>query len=333
MTLVSNISAPLPFLPEPGKPTMKWKNWFRAFENYLIAIDGKQYEPERKKAIMFGLLGAAGQEVFDSLPEYEPPSGQFIPLDEYKESVKRLEKQFGEEPNIMIGRHRFAMRKQQEGESIEDYIACLRVLASKCDYNEMVDVYIRDQFVFHCFEKKVQERLLSCKNPTLEECIDIAKGIERSIESSREIAATGVQKSNVYAIQNRKSYTQQNETKNSYAVISKNVVCFRCGSKYHKADCTNCPAIGKRCTKCSKYGHFAGVCKNSKPTTSKNLKVNAIEDFDEELCSKIVLTLGDTTSACKGPLGIAHIGDVEVNIMADSGSPITIISELKYVKH
>lgn len=100
MSQNSNRSAPFPFLPEPGKPTMKWENWLRAFDNYLIAVDGKKYELERKKAIMFGLLGVAGQEIFDSLPLFEPPAGQFIPLDEFQEAVKRLEKQFGEEPNI-----------------------------------------------------------------------------------------------------------------------------------------------------------------------------------------------------------------------------------------
>ncbi|KAJ1131815.1 hypothetical protein NDU88_010147 [Pleurodeles waltl] len=41
---------------------MKWKGWLRAFENYIISIDGQGYSPERKKSLLFGLLGKAGQE-------------------------------------------------------------------------------------------------------------------------------------------------------------------------------------------------------------------------------------------------------------------------------
>lgn len=51
MALSNTICVPAAFLNEPGKPSIKWKNWIRAFENYLVAIDGKGYEPERKKAI------------------------------------------------------------------------------------------------------------------------------------------------------------------------------------------------------------------------------------------------------------------------------------------
>ncbi|XP_078535164.1 uncharacterized protein LOC144821882 [Lissotriton helveticus] len=188
MSSESIFNASAHFQEIPGKPVTKWKIWYKAFENYLMAIYGKKFEAERKKAILYGLLGVAGQEIFESLPDYEPVPGQFIPLDEFQEAVKRLEKQFDEEENIMVGRHRFALRKQLESENVEEYIGSLRVLATKCDFGDMADMYIHDQFVFHCFERKIQERLLACKKPTLSEVVDIAKGIERSLEGRKELA-------------------------------------------------------------------------------------------------------------------------------------------------
>ncbi|KAJ1192271.1 hypothetical protein NDU88_001583 [Pleurodeles waltl] len=101
--------------------------------------------------------------------------GATTPLNEYQEAVKRLELQYAEECNIMVGRHKFALRKQEEGETIEEYIACLRVLAQDCEFAEMTDTYIRDQVVFYCYSKKVQERLLACRNPSLKEVMAIAK--------------------------------------------------------------------------------------------------------------------------------------------------------------
>ncbi|KAJ1145955.1 hypothetical protein NDU88_012238 [Pleurodeles waltl] len=158
MSQTGHICVPPLFLDSPGKPCMKWKGWLRAFENYIISIDGQGYSPERKKSLLFGLLGKAGQEVFDSLPVYVNPHGATAPLNEYQEAVQRLELQYAEECNIMVGRHKFALRKQEEGETIEEYIACLRVLAQDCEFAAMTDTYIRDQVVFYCHSKKVQER-------------------------------------------------------------------------------------------------------------------------------------------------------------------------------
>ncbi|KAJ1175177.1 hypothetical protein NDU88_000468 [Pleurodeles waltl] len=97
MSQTGHICVPPLFLDSPGKPCMKWKGWLRAFENYIVSIDGQGYSPERKKSLLFGLLGKAGQEVFDSLPVYVNPHGATAPLNEYQEAVRRLELQYAEE--------------------------------------------------------------------------------------------------------------------------------------------------------------------------------------------------------------------------------------------
>ncbi|KAJ1088882.1 hypothetical protein NDU88_002036 [Pleurodeles waltl] len=97
MSQTGDICVPPLFLDSPGKTCMKWKGWLRAFENYIVSIDGQGYSPERKKSLLFGLLGKAGQEVFDSLPVYVNPHGATAPLNEYQEAVRRLELQYAEE--------------------------------------------------------------------------------------------------------------------------------------------------------------------------------------------------------------------------------------------
>ncbi|KAJ1175279.1 hypothetical protein NDU88_000567 [Pleurodeles waltl] len=182
MSQTGHICVPPLFLDSPGKPCMKWKGWLRAFENYIISIDGQGYSPERKKSLFFGLLGKAGQEVFDSMPVYVNPHGATAPLNEYQEAVRRLELQYAEECNIMVGRHKFALRKQEEGETIEEYIACLRVLAQDCEFAAMTDT-----------------------NPSLKDVIAIAKAVERSMVSSKELANTS-QASNVFYVQDSRKH-------------------------------------------------------------------------------------------------------------------------------
>ncbi|KAJ1153240.1 hypothetical protein NDU88_006001 [Pleurodeles waltl] len=305
---------------------MKWKGWLRAFENYIISIDGQGYSPERKKSLLFGLLGKAGQEVFDSLPVYVNPHGATAPLNEYQEAVRRLELQYAEECNIMVGRHKFALRKQEEGETIEEYIACLRVLAQDCEFAVMTDTYIRDQVVFYCHSKKVQERLLSCRNPSLKDVIAIAKAVERSMVSSKELANTS-QASNVFYVQDSRKHVPGNSERaaSDRGGGRRQLVCYRCGSKDHLADSRACPAVHKSCSKCRKLGHFAAVCKAKKYNTG--MKVSSVSENDTDADADMVLSIDGEDGRVKGPIGSVMIGVIKLPFTADSGSPLTLISD------
>ncbi|KAJ1211213.1 hypothetical protein NDU88_006574 [Pleurodeles waltl] len=295
MSQAGNICVPPLFLDSPGKLCMKWKGWLRAFENYIVSIDGKGYSPERKKSLLFGLLGKAGQEVFDSLPVYVNPPGATAPLNEYQEAVKRLELQYAEECNIMVGRHKFALRKQEEGETIEEYIACLRVLAQDCEFAEMTDTYIRDQVVFYCYSKKVQERLLSCRNPSLKEVMAIAKAVERSMMSSKELASTS-QASNVFFVQDRHKHAPKNPDRaaSDRGGGRRPIACFR-------------------------------LCKSKKYSTG--MKVSSVSDSDTDADADIVLSIDYEDGRVKGPIGSVMIGAVALPFTADSGSPLNLNSD------
>ncbi|KAJ1087499.1 hypothetical protein NDU88_000668 [Pleurodeles waltl] len=326
MSQTGHICVPPLFLDSPGKPCMKWKGWLRAFENYIISIDGQGYSPERKKSLLFGLLGKAGQEVFDSLPVYVNPHGATAPLNEYQEAVRRLELQYAEECNIMVGRHKFALRKQEEGETIEEYIACLRVLAQDCEFAAMTDTYIRDQVVFYCHSKKVQERLLSCRNPSLKDVIAIAKAVERSMVSSKELANTS-QASNVFYVQDSRKHVPKasDRAASDRGGGRRQLVCFRCGSNDHLADSRACPAVHKSCSKCRKLGHFAAVCKAKKYNTG--MKVSSVSESDTDADADIVLSIDGEDGRVKGPNGSVMIGVIKLPFTADSGSPLTLISD------
>ncbi|KAJ1203131.1 hypothetical protein NDU88_006925 [Pleurodeles waltl] len=326
MSQTGHICVPPLFLDSPGKPCMKWKGWLRAFENYIISIDGQGYSPERKKYLLFGLLGKAGQEVFDSLPVYVNPHGATAPLNEYQEAVRRLELQYAEECNIMVGRHKFALRKQEEGETIEEYIACLRVLAQDCEFAVMTDTYIRDQVVFYCHSKKVQERLLSCRNPSLKDVIAIAKAVERSMVSSKELANTS-QASNVFYVQDSRKHVPGNSERaaSDRGGGRRQLVCYRCGSKDHLADSRACPAVRKSCSKCRKLGHFAAVCKAKKYNTG--MKVSSVSENDTDADADMVLSIDGEDGRVKGPIGSVMIGVIKLPFTADSGSPLTLISD------
>ncbi|KAJ1136883.1 hypothetical protein NDU88_003297 [Pleurodeles waltl] len=188
----------------------------------------------------------------------------------------------------------------------------------------MTDTYIRDQVVFYCHSKKVQERLLSCRNPSLKEVMAIAKAVERSMVSSKELAITS-QASSVFYVQDRHKHAPKTPDRaaSDRGGGRRPLVCFRCGSRDHLADSRTCPALYKSCSKCRKMGHFAAVCKAKKYNTG--MKVSSVSESDSD--ADIVLSIDDEDGRVKGPIGSVMIGTVELPFTADSGSPLTLISD------
>lgn len=84
-------------------------------------------------------------------------------------------------------RYSLCTRHQIINESVDTYVECLRVLAGECDFGDQVDKYIRDQLIISCSNKKAQEQRLRQRNPSLQETIQIAKSVQRSIISFNTI--------------------------------------------------------------------------------------------------------------------------------------------------
>ena len=178
--VMNAISMPATFLEVPGAPREKWCQWIKSFEMHLVAIDGTQYSDVRKQALLYNCLGAEGRRLFDNiLPVVKPEGVAQDDWNVYVEAKKRMEEYFDTSISIIMERHNFYYRYQAPGESVEAYVATLRMLASTCAFintNEM----IRDQVVMRMTCIKAQEKLLCHKNPSLDRVISTIKSSERS---------------------------------------------------------------------------------------------------------------------------------------------------------
>lgn len=66
----------------------------------------------------------------------------------YSELVGILQTHFDPKPLEIVENYRFHMRKQQDGESAEDFIVALRKLAINCNFGAYLDTALRNQFAF-----------------------------------------------------------------------------------------------------------------------------------------------------------------------------------------
>ena len=77
--------------------------------------------------------------------------------------------------NTIFERARFNLRKQEEGESVDQFITSLYTLAEHCDYGELKDQLIRDRIVVGLRDAKISEKLQLDPALTLEKAVTQAR--------------------------------------------------------------------------------------------------------------------------------------------------------------
>ncbi|KAG0445042.1 hypothetical protein HPB47_001674 [Ixodes persulcatus] len=172
----SGLAPPPPILSAPGRPAVAWPQWLRMFETFLLATGASDFTPERRKALLLHSLGLEGQRILFSLPPSSdtsatvPPaaaavktsedSGKTSPaLSAYDQAVAVLTQHFASASNVVVERHRFRRRVQQPGESVLEYVAALRELATRCSFAALEDS-LRVLFLEGIVSQHLRERLL-----------------------------------------------------------------------------------------------------------------------------------------------------------------------------
>ena len=73
------------------------------------------------------------------------------------------------------------------GESIANYLANLRRLASRCKFGAFLEEALRDRLVCGMQSENIQKVLLTKANLTLEKALEIAQGMEAAALQAKEL--------------------------------------------------------------------------------------------------------------------------------------------------
>ena len=77
----------------------------------------------------------------------------------YDTVVAKFQSHFVKKRNIMFERAKFNQRKQQEGESIDNFVTALYCLSKHCQYGGLQDEVIRDRIVVGLRDSSLSEKL------------------------------------------------------------------------------------------------------------------------------------------------------------------------------
>lgn len=155
-------------------------------------------------------------------------------------------------PLMIPSRHTLLNRKQQEGETVSQYVTELRKLAPPCRYPaDMLNTVLRDIFVGGLKDKQILDRLFEEDDISFEKTIEIASAIEKASQGARDILS-------VPSFAVNKISDKPKSPKSTFSRDKENRRCFRCGKNTHTAK--YCKIKNLVCSLCKKPNHVASVC-------------------------------------------------------------------------
>ena len=227
-----------------------------------------------------------------------------------------LVKHFEPKPVIIAERFQFHRRNQAVGETVAEYEAELRKLATHCAFGDYLAEAIRDRIVCGLRSESTQKHLLAEDDLTLAKTIEIAQGMKVADRNAVRLKGSSELKINEVTVGTRH--------------------CYRCGSDRHKGkDCRHKETI---CNNCKKKGHLARVCRSSTahkpPITSQSSKgnnpqkkdtnwVSTTDDY-EHFPDSTILTVGTKQNK---PITVQlELNGQQVLMQVDTGAAVTLMA-------
>lgn len=253
---------------DPNSPnaSKEWKHWLRSFNNFVTECGDQAPDKHRT------LENFASAMVFEIIEDCAS----------FDDAVTLLTNLYVKTPNEIFARHMLATRRQQSGESLDEFLQVLRSLSKTCNLKAVsAETYreelIRDSFISGINSSLIRQRLLENITLTLQAAYDQAKSLDLAQKNndaygtpSAYVAATTLA-SKIPGEQPPESVTPTLAVSTS-STSSKN--CYFCGSSYHAR--INCRARNSVCNSCGKKGHYAKVCMSKRSGLSKQSTTAAI---------------------------------------------------------
>lgn len=258
-----NIPSIHPFSSNEGVFATPWDEWILSFDIYLKAAGLDMADSQRKLNILLHNLGSFAQQKFRLLPkptEAELEKHHIARDDQYSVALYQLQTEYTRKVSLVLLGIEFRRRRQHPGEKIGDFVTALRQLATRCDYGELEDRLLAEQFTLGIQCDRIRERLisesLSGNDITFQRVYTIAEQLYAAHQESQMVVDN--ENPQIHAI-------LQGRRQTSLAPPRRANNCSRCGTMHEPRQC---PAYNKQCHQCGILGHFAAVCRRRLPPPS-----------------------------------------------------------------
>ncbi|KAL1482163.1 hypothetical protein MTO96_050356 [Rhipicephalus appendiculatus] len=246
---------------------------------YVLKPRHEVTDPGKRRALLISSLSDSVVRVLQGRNPSTPVNSL-----SYDQVVECLEDQYNPQANEIAASYAFFIRKQNEGESVRDFIEELRRLAESCNFVSTMDRMLRDRIVCGIRDDDARRSLLTRRKLTLKEAEDFARASEKAQENVRNMQETGVGNGNgtMNALQRLRRCEYQPPSSN---LESSRPRCERCDGLH---DSNVCGHRNTKCRQCGRKGHLARVCHRRRSRTSGAYVVEEDESEREEFMLALV---------------------------------------------
>ena len=253
----------------------EWPKWFRRFQRFRQASGLTDKSEENQVNTLVYTMGDVADDILASFRLSDEEKKK------YDTVVGRFERHFVKKRNVIFEHARFNQRRQEEGESVDEFVTTLYCLSEHCEYAGLRDEMIRDRIVVGVRDSILSEKLQLEADLTLEKAVATACQRE-SVKKQQKVVRAEDSPSNVDAVhstQGKKDKPVANKPTprqpHKFNPVTGSDICTRCGKHSHTGR-QQCPARDATCRKCHKRGHFQAMCR------TKSVRVVSTEDSGEE---------------------------------------------------
>ncbi|XP_068228046.1 uncharacterized protein [Palaemon carinicauda] len=296
--------------------------WRHKFEGYAMLTGIKSLTPAEQRSVLASVL----DEDWTRTLRY----GLSFPADADLETIlNAMESHLRGQRNVIVDRREFYLRKQETGESFDDFLCGIREIAAFCDFcSSCMDNRLRDRIVVGTVDEQALKRMLEEKDLNLQKAVDICRASESANENSATIR--GMIPDNISKVSRYKR-----DYKKAPNSLYKKERCFRYGRDRH-SDMNVCKARDKKCSQCGKIGHFAAVCRSTGKETSSFLKkskdsklkstVSKLNRDVHRIVSDVYVNSAISQATPKVQIHITHpAGNSSIIWTPDSGAEATVM--------
>ena len=174
--------------------------------------------------------------------------------------IELLQQHFKPKQLEVAESYRFHRCFQEENESVSSYSACLRHLASTCNFGEFLNRSLRDQFVRGTRNPATRKKLFS-EDRTFQQALQVAIADEVAAKETMQVQQQLSQpvrqpRDNSRIRPSARQVLRQTSTSSPQAT---SYACFSCGNTDHLR--SKCKFRNAVCRNCNTRGHIPRVCK------------------------------------------------------------------------
>ena len=158
------------------------KSYLERAQLYFVAND---VTGDKQVAVFLSSIGAPTYSLISDLEAPDPPIAKIL-----REIEEILWGHYEPKRAIIAERFHFHKKEQAAGETIAEFDASLRKLATHCEFGAMLEEALRDRFVCGLRHESIQRRLLSEQEHTYAKSLDIARAMEAAYSNTKAFKAT-----------------------------------------------------------------------------------------------------------------------------------------------